>query len=105
MIRESDGRILVEGPITMETAAGLLEAGRGLCRQSDFSAHVIDLGGVAGVDSAALAVVLAWMRAAREAGHVLTLENVPAQLHSLASLYDLSEVMPLSGTPAAGSNA
>jgi len=105
MIRESDGRLLVEGSITMETAAGLLEAGRGLCGRGDCSARVIDMGGVASVDSAALAVVLAWLRAARAAGHELALVNVPTQLRSLASLYDLGDVLPLTEAQTSGDTA
>lgn len=101
MIREEGDRLKVEGKITMETAAGLLDAGRALCGQIECSSgRVIDLSGVTAVDSAAIAVVLAWMRAARASGRSLRLEGVPPQLHSLASLYDLSEVLPL-GTAAA----
>ncbi|GAA5179200.1 hypothetical protein GCM10025771_20660 [Niveibacterium umoris] len=99
MIREQGERLLVEGPITMETAAALLDAGRRLCGEVECSAgRVIDLSGVTSVDSAALAVVLAWMRAAKAGGRSLQIEAVPAQLQSLAALYDLSDLLPL-GAP------
>ncbi len=95
MIREEGERLIIEGPITMETAAGLLDSGRRLCGQVECSAgRVIDLSGVTSVDSAALAVVLAWMRAAGS-GRTLRIEGVPPQLRSLAALYDLAEVLPL----------
>jgi phospholipid transport system transporter-binding protein len=101
MIRVDGDRLLVEGPITMETAAALLDAGRGLCGQVECSGgRVIDLSGVSAVDSAALAIVLAWMRAARDNGRTLRLEGVPAQLQSLAALYDLGELLPLGAVAA-----
>jgi len=96
MIREDGDRLMIEGPITMETAASLLDAGRGLCGQIECSGgRVIDLSGVTAVDSAALSVVLAWMRAARQNGSTLRLEGVPQQLQSLAALYDLGDLLPL----------
>lgn len=100
MIREDGERLLIEGPITMETAADLLDAGRKLCGRVECSAgRVIDLSGVTLVDSAALAIVLAWMRVAGEGGRTLRLEGVPHQLRSLADLYGVGELLPL-GTPA-----
>jgi len=96
MIREEGDRLRIEGKITMETAASLLDAGRTLCGQIECSSgRIIDLSGVTAVDSAAIAVVLAWMRAARASGRRLRLEGVPLQLRSLASLYDLGELLPL----------
>ena len=98
MIREDGERLFIEGPITMETAAGLLEAGRTLCGRTDCSGlREIDLSGVTDMDSAALAMVLAWMRAAASGGTELRLVGVSEQLRSLAALYDLGEMLPLNG--------
>ncbi len=98
MIREEGDRLHIEGPITMETAAGLLEAGRTLCGGRDAAhAPVVDLSRVTEVDSAALAMVLAWMRAAVAGGCEFRLVGVPNQLRSLARLYDLSDLLPLDG--------
>ena len=48
---------------------------------------VFDLGTVKTADSSAVAVLLAWKRAARKAGVALSYVNIPASLQSLAALY------------------
>jgi phospholipid transport system transporter-binding protein len=48
---------------------------------------VFDLGTVKTADSSAVAVLLAWKRAARKAGAALSYVNLPASLQSLAALY------------------
>ena len=48
---------------------------------------VFDLASVKVADSSAVAVLLAWKRAARKRGAALSYINVPAGLQSLAALY------------------
>jgi phospholipid transport system transporter-binding protein len=48
---------------------------------------VFDLATVQAADSSAVAVLLAWKRAARKAGTTLSYVNLPAGLQSLADLY------------------
>ena len=48
---------------------------------------VFDLGTVKTADSSAVAVLLAWKRAARQSGVALSYVNIPASLQSLAALY------------------
>ena len=48
---------------------------------------VFDLGTVKTADSSAVAVLLAWKRAARKSGAALSYVNLPASLQSLAALY------------------
>ncbi|ATQ73238.1 NTP-binding protein [Massilia violaceinigra] len=48
---------------------------------------VFDFGSVKVADSSAVAVLLAWQRAARTAGVVLSYVNLPVSLKSLAALY------------------
>src|SRR6186997_1362363 len=48
---------------------------------------VFDLASVQQADSSAVAVLLAWKRAARKAGAALSYINLPASLTSLAALY------------------
>ncbi|MFT4171354.1 MAG: STAS domain-containing protein [Rhodocyclaceae bacterium] len=76
--------------MTVDTAAALLQHGEPLVAAAD---RVLDLSGVATVDSSALAVVLAFMRTARAAGHQFRLANTPATFNSLASLYDVSDML------------
>ena len=60
---------------------------------------VFDLASVKTTDSAAVAVLLAWQRAARKAGVALSYINMPASLVSLSDLYGVDEF--LVATPAA----
>ena len=61
---------------------------------------VIDLGPVKAVDSAAVAVLLGWQRAARTAGVVLKFSNLPPNLKILTALYGVDAL--LGDAPAAG---
>ncbi len=54
---------------------------------------VFDLGSVKVADSSAVAVLLAWQRAARKGGVALAYKNLPASLKSLAALYDVDEFL------------
>ncbi len=85
-----DGRIAVAGPVTLETVEALVARGDPLIRDG---ARVVDLSGVAEVDSAALALLLHWIRAARAAGGELSVASAPASLRSLARLYDLEPLV------------
>ena len=60
---------------------------------------VFDLRNVKQVDSAAVSVMLAWQRAATEAGLKLELKNLPAKLKSLTKLYGVCALV--SSAPAA----
>jgi len=58
----------------------------------------IDLAGLTTVDSAAVATLLAWQRAARKAGKPLAFKNSPPNLHSLAALYGVDSLLQLTPT-------
>ncbi len=92
MIREDGARLTLEGPLTITSVAPLAEAGRALVASAD---RVVDLAAVTQVDSAALALLLSWTRAARGAGRQFSITGAPAALVSLASLYDVDTILPL----------
>ena len=81
-----------EGALTMQSAPALLAEGQRRARAGDL---VVDPAAVSPADSAALALILDWMRCARAAGHTLVLRNPPAGLSSLAALYDIDGLLPL----------
>jgi phospholipid transport system transporter-binding protein len=90
MRREGD-RVLVEGPITLDTVPALAQA---------FEAHLaagaalVDLGNVTDVDSSAVALVLEWRRQAEVRKVDLRMANPPAALQNLAKLYGVLELLP-----------
>jgi phospholipid transport system transporter-binding protein len=80
--------------ITNDNAAALIEIGTAAIRAGDLT---IDLSAVTKVDSAAVALLLEWQRAATAIGRKLSFVSVPPALCSLATLYGMDEVL---GTPA-----
>jgi len=56
---------------------------------------VVDLGHVEAVDSSAVSLMLAWLRAAQRDNMNLSFVNVPENLLSLADLYGVSEALSL----------
>ena len=91
MIRREGDRIVLEGPVTLETVPALAQA---------FDAHlaagaaVIDFAGVTEVDSSAVALVLEWRRQAESRNLTLRLANPPVPLQNLAKLYGVLELLP-----------
>lgn len=70
--------------LTVQNAKAALDQGFAAIKAGQ---TVFDLGTVQVADSSAVAVLLAWKRAARKAGVALAYVNLPASLESLAALY------------------
>lgn len=81
-----------EGALTMSTAPALRAEGQ---RRARAGRLVVDLSRVSAADSAALALLLDWMRCARAAGNTMVVRKLPAGLASLAALYDIDGLLPL----------
>lgn len=92
MIERTGGRLCVSAPMVMSTASALLEAGAAVFAEKE---ETVDLQAVTEADSSALAVMLAWLRAAQAAGRSLRFANVPAGIVALADLYGVDEILPL----------
>jgi phospholipid transport system transporter-binding protein len=76
--------------ITTENAAALLDAGRAAIHAGDLS---FDLASVKQVDSAAVALLLAWQREATAKNGCIALANLPPALVSLATLYGVDRLL------------
>ena len=83
--------------ITNENAGTLLEQGLASIGSGDVA---VDLTGVTTVDSAAVALLLAWQRAAAKQGKRLALTGVPAGIASLAELYGVDSLLEMSAAKA-----
>jgi phospholipid transport system transporter-binding protein len=83
-------RWVLTGPLTMDSAAAVLGASRALVLPK---AGVIDLEGVDRVDSAGIAVVLAWRRRAASDGKPVGFTGVPRSMTSLAELYGVEDFL------------
>jgi phospholipid transport system transporter-binding protein len=93
MIRREGRKITVSGPVTLANAARVLEQGRQHLAEG---ARTVDFGEVSEMDSALLALALAWLREAREAKRELTFANVPEALQTLSRLYGTEALLPIS---------
>jgi phospholipid transport system transporter-binding protein len=103
LVAVGDDRLHVEGVVDFSTVTRLYSdsqarfvAGRRL---------VIDLDGVSGANSAALALLLEWMELAQTRGTELKLQNLPAGVLSIAALSGLGAILPLAeGAPSDAPN-
>jgi phospholipid transport system transporter-binding protein len=88
---QEENRSRVNGSLHFATVAALLQPGT----EAIGSGHaaVIDLAGVSDSDSAGLALLIEWLSVAKGASRSLKYENVPAQLHQLARLSEVDELL------------
>ncbi len=76
--------------LTLQTATASLGQGVAAIKAGQ---TVFDLAGLKVADSSAVALLLAWKRAARKAGVSLSYVNIPAGLQSLAALYGVDDFL------------
>lgn len=78
--------------LTNRNAASVLRDGLSRVQQGDVA---VDCSMLTQVDSSAVAVLLAWQRAAAQRGQSLAIAGVSPQLRSLASLYGVEGLLGL----------
>ena len=83
----------VSGNVTIKTVSALFSEG---LKPEMNSNMVIDLAQLEQVDSSAVSMMLAWLRDAQRNKVTLHFANVPGNLMSLAKLYGVAELLPLS---------
>ena len=84
--------MIVSGPVTLANVAALLEEGR---RHLAEGVRSVDFADVTEMDSAALALCLAWLRDAKAAGGAITFSNLPESLQTIARLYGVHGLLPV----------
>ena len=85
------GRFRVSGVLDASTAREVLEQSES--RFEQFKELDVDLGGVGESDSAGLALLIEWLRAARHGGQVIRFANVPAQIEALARISEVEDLI------------
>ena len=90
IVRDGD-RFRVQGPLTLRSAAVLLARGRQLFVEP---VSRVDLSAVTELDSAALGLLLEWLREARAEHREIVYLNLPANLTSLGTLYGVLDLLP-----------
>lgn len=76
--------------LTVHNAQAMLDAGLRAIAEGQTR---MDLSELTAVDSAAVATLLAWQRAAQHTGKSLAFDNLPANLQSLVDLYGVTELL------------
>ena len=93
MIRREGARLVLSGAVTLGNAAALLDEGK---RHLAEGVQTVDLGEVSEMDSALLALLLAWLREARLHDRTLVFTNLPESLRTIARLYGVDRLLPTS---------
>ena len=84
------GRWQVSGALSMDTVETVLVASTQTGLPKD---GIVDLTAVDRVDSAGVALVLAWARRAANEGSKIAFTGIPASMRSLAALYGVEELL------------
>jgi phospholipid transport system transporter-binding protein len=90
-VPEEGERARVNGVLHFTTVTKLLRTGSEAIANGH--AAVIDLSGVKDSDSSGLALLIEWLSIARAEHKNLRYENIPVQLHQLARLSDVEELL------------
>jgi phospholipid transport system transporter-binding protein len=85
------GRFRVSGVLDASTARDVLEQSESRFAQS--KEIDVDLGGVGESDSAGLALLIEWLRIARQGGQAIRFANVPAQIEALARISEVEDLL------------
>ena len=93
MIRREGERLVVSGGLTLASVTAALAEGNAAIGEG---ARTVDLAQVAELDSSALALLLAWLREAKRRNLSLVFENLPEGLTTIARLYGVAELLPVS---------
>ena len=92
--RQADERLVMQGELDFTTVVRLREAVQPLLGSGNDVR--IDLQGITRSDSAGLALLVEWMRAAQRLGKPIQFLNIPAQMLAIARVSSLDQVLPLS---------
>jgi phospholipid transport system transporter-binding protein len=95
MIRRDGERLIVSGSLTLASVSAALAEGNAAIGEG---ARTVDLAQVEDLDSSALALLLAWLREAKRRNLNLVFENLPQGLTTIARLYGVAELLPVSPT-------
>jgi phospholipid transport system transporter-binding protein len=92
--RQADsGTFLISGELTLSTAGDVLTESRTQFSQAqDLD---IDLAQVSRADSAALALLISWMRLAKQSDKNIQFHNLPSQMLAIAKASGLDAILPL----------
>lgn len=86
-----NGRFKIRGPLNAETVSALLERSDELFKGT--TKLELDLSGVPEGDSAGLALLIEWLRLAKQHQQELHYANLPTQIAALAKISEVEELL------------
>ena len=92
MIREKDGRLHIDGPVTLENAMTLRNQSE---QYFDRPQLLFDFSEVREIDSAAVSLMLEWLRKGRATGCEVRFANLGESITSLTDLYGVEDLIPV----------
>jgi phospholipid transport system transporter-binding protein len=87
------GEIRLSGRLSMASVPELVEKSRDWFR--DANDVDVDFSAISQSDSAGVALMLEWLRRARQHGCKLHYRNLPAQMRAIVEFGDLGDILPL----------
>lgn len=85
----------VSGRLTIDTVAGLYQTPVDAVTSGEL---VVDMSQVVAVDSAAVSLMLTWVRRAQRESYSVRFINLPGNLYSLAHVYGVDDVLQMDNT-------
>lgn len=91
MIQEQGEKLMISGVLNMYTVPAIYRQGLKYVRSRPVT---FDFSQAEAADSAAVSMLLGWKRAADASGNAVKLLSLPDDVDSLATLYDVTEMLP-----------
>lgn len=91
---QENGELKVSGELTFSSVSALLAESLSYFKSQD--ELQIDLAGVAHADTAGVALLIEWMRMAKQQDALLSFSNIPEQMWAIIEVSDLGQRLPLS---------
>ncbi len=88
-----DGGFLLSGALTFDTVPALWRQSTAQFNNAD--ALTLDLQGITHTDSAGLALLIEWMRTARNRNKTIAFRNIPPQMLAIAKVSGVEQILPL----------
>lgn len=92
LTRLGPGRLALGGDLVIDAVAALWDAAAGELAGGE--TVTLSLDGVRRADSAGVALLVEWLRAARAGGGELRLSGLPAQMRAILAVSDLDTLFP-----------
>jgi phospholipid transport system transporter-binding protein len=97
VISQEDDRLRISGPVTLENAMELRKESEQYFRSSSV---LVDFSNAEEIDSAAISLMLEWLRNARAAGRDVRFTNLGESITSLVDLYGVTDLIPVDAAQA-----